>query len=856
MGLASRWLMAWRFAWRDLRGGLGHFRVFLLALALGVAGLAAVGSLVSALRSGLEGRGAELLGGDIEIEFSNRYADAEELDAMAARGVVSATVDMRSQARAMEDGATRAAAVVQLKAVDAAYPLIGDLILDPPLATDAALGQGADGRYGAVAERALMTRLGLDVGDTLRWGDLDFELRAEIVSEPDRAISGLSFGPRLMVSTEAVAPAGMGGAGTIFETEYRIGLPDGADVGAARDALEEALPGRGQRIRDKRNGAPGVERGVGQIGGFLTLVGLAALAVGGVGVGGSVRSYLDKKTEAIATLKTLGADGATVMRVFLIQIGLLAVVGVAIGVTLGAGLAMALKPVLADRFPVDAEIGLYAGPLLEAALYGVLTAFVFSLWPLARAKEIRAAGLFRDSVSPSDARPRAVYIAATIGLAALLGAAAILFSENKLLAQGFVGGVAAVFVVLIIAAVGVAALARALARGPLGRIGPAFRLALSSLGGARSETRSAVLALGLGLTTLTAIGLVDANLRRFVTEVLPGQAADYFVVDVQKSDFERFRAEVGDLEGVERVEMLPMMRGFVTGLNGMSAEEWEAAGNVQENKAWVLRGDRGVTYADAPPENNRLLAGEWWEPGYAGPPLVSFGRDEALGLGLEIGDSVTVNVFGRDVTAQIAALHEVDFRSGSMNFIMIFNPGALSAAPHTYLATIYGAEPVEGAYLLAIADAFPAATAIPTRDIIERLAGAVTDIADAARYGALATLLTGLVVLAGAAAAGQRARIYESSIMKTMGAERPALIAALTFRSALMGLAAGGVALVAGTVAAWAVTSFVFQESFVFDVGVALSVLGFGLGATLLAGAAFAYGPLSARPARVLRSSA
>ncbi len=857
MGMIARWRMAARFAWRDLRGGLGNFRVFLLALALGVAGLAAVGSLVSGLRAGLETRGAELLGGDIEVEFANRYAEPEEIEAMRGFGRVSETLDMRSNARVLDESGVRDAAVIQLKAVDDNYPLIGEVVLDPPMILADALAADADGRFGAVAERALMTRLDLEVGDTVRWGELEFELRAELVREPDRAVSGLTFGPRLMLSTEAVSPAGMAVDGTIFETEYRVLLPEGVDVREARTALQEALPGRGQRISDKRNGAPGVERGVGQIGGFLTLVGLAALAVGGVGVGGSVRAYLDKKTEAIATLKTLGSDGATVMRVYLIQIAILTALGVFIGLALGAGLVLVLAPIFADRFPVEAEIGLYAAPLLEAALYGALTAFLFSLWPLARAKEIRAAGLFRDSVSPTAALPRPAYIVATGAIALLLAGAAVYFAENRWLAQGFVGGVAAIFLVLMAAAAGVSALARRLARGRLGRVGPAFRLALSSLGGSRSETRSAVLALGLGLTTLTAIGLVDANLRRFVTEQLPTSAADYFVLDIVKEDGDRFREEIGGLDGVAQIDMLPMMRGFITDLDGVPVEEWIEARNLEgRDVPWPLRGDRAASYSAEPPENHSVVAGEWFAPDHQGEPVLSFGAEQAALLELDVGDTVTVNLLGRSISGRIVALHDVDFRRGGIQMIMIFNPAALGAAPHTYLATVYGQESVGGDYLRAIANGFPSATAVPTKEIIERLASAVTDIADAARYGALATLLTGLVVLAGAAAAGQQARIYESSIMKTMGAERGALISALTFRSALMGLAAGLVALVAGTIAAWAVVTFVFFETFVFDLGVALTILGFGLAATLLAGAAFAYGPLSARPARVLRARA
>ncbi|MEL6317636.1 MAG: FtsX-like permease family protein, partial [Pseudomonadota bacterium] len=614
---------------------------------------------------------------------------------------------------------------------------------------------------------------------------------------------------------------------------------------------------RGWRWRDSRAGAPGAERVVGQIGAFLILVGLAALAVGGVGVGASARAFLDSKVETIATLKTLGADGATVMRVYLLQIGALAAVGVAIGVAVGGVAPLALAPLLAESLPAPTRFGLYAEPLIEAALFGLAVAFLFALWPLARARQVRAAGLFRDLVAPTQAHPGWDVLIAIGALAAFLAAAAAVFTGAKTLSLGFVGGVAAALALLTLAAQGVAWIARRLARTRAARGRLALRLALSSVGGAggsAAETRSAVLALGLGLTVLTAIGLVDVNLRRFVTDQLPATAPAYFFVDIQNADLERFVAQAEAQPGVERIETAPMLRGVITRINGVSSSDWLASGRGSQDFEWVLRGDRGVTYAAEPPQGTQIVDGDWWPADYSGAPQVSFGAEQAQGLGLRLGDEITVNVFGRDITAEITSFRKVEFRSGGINFLMVFDPGVLRGAPHAHIATIYGEEPSPGLYLRELARAFPTVTAVRSAEFLARVEQVLRDLAAAARAGAAVTLITGLVVLLGAAAASQRRQIYEAAILKTLGASRGALIAGLALRAAMFGAAAGVVAIGAGALGAWAVITFVLDGRFQFDAATAAFVVLAGVFATLAASAAFAYGPLSARPARVLRS--
>ena len=836
---------ALRLGLRELRGGLAGFRIFLACLALGVAAIAAVGSVRAAIDHGLAREAAALLGGDAEIEFTYRFADPAErawMDANAAE--VSEIVDFRSLLAIPHAGAEPDRTLVQVKAVDAPYPLYGRVALDGGGGLDAALDPH-DGLPGLVAEKILIDRMGLAPGAVVRLGTQDFRLTGTLVTAPDA--SAFAFGPRVIVRLAALSDSGLLSEGSLFDSSYRLRLPPTADLAALRQDAESRFAESGLQWRDRRTGPTGVGRFVDRLGDFLILMGLAGLAVGGVGVAAAVRAHLETKTATIATLKTLGATGGTIFAIYLVQIGLLALLGIAIGLALGAALPLIAAPFAASRLPVPAEFGLYARPLAEAALYGALATALFTVWPLARARDIAAGELFRDLAATRRGWPRPPYLAATAGLAALLVAAATLLSGARELALYTATGIAGALLLLVAAAVGLRWLARRLGRTGLTRGRPALRWALAALGGPSGETASVVLALGLGLSVLAAVGQIDWNLRNLITRDLPDRAPAYFFVDIQQDQLDGFLARARATDGVSEIDTAPMLRGIITGIDGRPARE-VAGGH------WALQGDRGVTYAAAPPKGTVITEGEWWPEDYTGPPLMSFAAEEGREMGLKLGDTLTINVLGRDLTATIASFRDVQFQSMGINFLMILDPAALAGAPHTHIATVYAEPQAEAPLLRSEADAFPNITAIGVRDTIERIAGSLAGVSAAARWAAAATLITGFVVLIGAAAAGERRRVYEAAVLKTLGASRPLVLASFALRAAMIGAAAGLVAIAAGGIAGWWVTTRVMQGEFRFEpVGAVLIVAGGAL-ASLLAGLGFALRPLAARPARVLRA--
>jgi putative ABC transport system permease protein len=829
--------LALRIARRELRGGLQGFRIFLLCLTLGVAAIAAVGTLRTAIQSGLEDQGAILLGGDAQMEFTYRYADDTErayMDRIATRR--SEVVDFRSMAVITDDSA-----LTQIKAVDANYPLYGAVTLDPAMPLADALAT-TDGLPGAVLDPVLVSRLSLAIGDTFTLGTQQFRLTAALIREPD-STGGFTLGPRSIVRTADLATSGLLAPGSLFETKYRLALPPASDLETLKTEAETTFRDKGMTWADSRRAAPGIENFVDRIGSFLVLVGLSGLAVGGVGISAAVRAYLEGKIATIATLKTIGAEGRLIFRIYLVQIIALSVIGIVAGLILGAGLPMLLAPVIEAQLPFPADIAMAPMPLIEAAFYGLTTALLFTLWPLARTENIRAAALYRGGEGQRG-RPHGRYIAALIGLAVLLIGGAVLLSGIPELALGAAGGVVGALLVLGLAAFALRRAARSFAHLARGRV--PLRLALGSIGGARSEATSVILSLGLGLSVLAAVGQIDSNLRASIEQDLPARAPAFFFVDIQPDQIDAFLARMTGDPAVTEVESAPMLRGVVTMINGKPARE------VTDH--WVVRGDRGLTYAATPPEGTKITEGAWWPADYTGDPQVSFAAEEAEEIGLKIGDTVTVNILGRDITATITSFREVDFSTAGIGFVMSLNPSALAGAPHTFISTVYAPPEAEAELLKAVTKTWTNITAIRIREAIDRVTEALGAIATATAWAAAATLLTGFVVLIGAAAAGEKARVYEAAILKTLGATRGRILASFALRSALMGAAAGAVAVIAGALAGWAVMTFVMDGTYRFEPVSAFAIVAGGVLATLLAGLAFAWRPLAARPVQVLRA--
>jgi putative ABC transport system permease protein len=474
-----------------------------------------------------------------------------------------------------------------------------------------------------------------------------------------------------------------------------------------------------------------------------------------------------------------------------------------------------------------------------------LTALIFTLWPLSRTEEVRAATLFRDALSTTRTLPRAPMLAVILALLAALIGTAMLFSGAAWLTLWTAGGILGALVLLVLTALGVRALTKRMRGTAQGR--PVLRWALAAIGGQRDEATSVILSLGLGLSVLAAVGQIDGNLRGAIANDLPEVAPSYFFVDIQRDQMPAFMDRLENDPAVSRIDAAPMLRGVITQINDRPARE--VAGDH-----WVVTGDRAVTYAGAMPDGTRIMAGDWWPDDYDGPPQISFAEEEAREMGIGLGDTITMNVLGRDIKGTITSLREVDFSTGAMGFVLTMNERALAGAPHTFISTVYAAEEAEAQILRDVAGSAPNITAIRVRDAIDQVSDVLAGLAAATSYGAAATLVTGFLVLIGAAAAGERARTYEAAVLKTLGASRGRILRSFALRAALLGAAAGVVAIAAGIGGGWAVTHFIMQTGYTVIWPSAIAIVVGGVLATLLSGLAFAWRPLAARPAQVLRA--
>ena len=840
--------LALRYALRELRGGLRGFYVFIACIALGVMAIAGVGSVAASLSEGLAREGRTLLGGDAAFSLIQREAKPDEVAFLRSRGKISVAATLRGMART-QDGRL---ALVELKAVDDTYPLLGEVTLDPNMPMTDLLTE-RDGAFGAAADATLLARLDLKIGDRVSVGSATFQIRSVVGTEPDKLAGGVGFGPRFLVSQAALRATELLQPGSLVRWIYRVKLPDNAADDRAAQTLagdaRTALPQAGWEIRTRSNASPQLERTISRFTQFLTLVGLAALLVGGVGVANAVKSHIDRRRDVIATFKAVGATGRDVFTIYLTQVIVLAVIGSLIGLAAGAALPYLVVGLFGKLLPLPVVPALHPAQLALSLVYGLLTALAFGLWPLGRVHDVPVAALFREAVTSEWHRPRWRYLALMAMVILALIAIAIGLAYDKRVAAAFVASSIVVFALLRGIAAGLMALARRLPRSRLTML----RLAIANIYRPGALTPSVVMSLGLGLAVLVTITQIDGNLRRQFMAALPDRAPSFYFIDIPTAEAGRFGAFLKAQAPQSTVEDVPMLRGRIVAARGVRAEDLKPSSDAE----WVLQSDRGLTYTGEIPKGSKVVEGKWWGPDYDGPPLVSFEKKLADGLGLKIGDEVVVNVLGRDISATIGNMRTVDWQSLGINFVLVFSPNAFRGAPHTHIATLTETHPDpagDAKIIKSVADAFPMVTSVRVREALETVGAVVTNLVLAIRGASAVTLISAILVLGGALAAGHRHRVYDAVILKTLGATRARLLGAYALEYLMIGFATAIFGVFAGSVAAWLIVTRLMTLSFIWQAGSAAGVVAAALIVTVGLGLAGTLVALNQKPATVLRN--
>jgi putative ABC transport system permease protein len=835
---AGGWRLALILARRDLHAGLQGLRLLFVCLFLGVATLAAIGSLTAAITTELSARGQSILGGDVEIQMTQREATAEEKAAFRAIGEMSETIRMRAMAQRADAADGEGAILTELKAVDGAYPLYGAMTVEggapaPALAADEIL-----------IAPALAERMSLRIGDSLRYGTAPFRVAAIIAEEPDRLGEGFTLGPVALVSMEGLARTGLVQPGSLFVSKYRVRLPGNASPETVAERLRDDNPSASWQVRTRDRAAPGASRFFTRMGQFLGLIGLAALIIAGIGVGNGVASYLRLKRDGIATLKALGATSQDVSRIYLAQIFMVAAIAIAAGLLVGALLPPLLIALAGDVLPVRPGFAVHWLPLATSAAYGLLVAYMFVLPPLARARMFPVATLFRDGLEEGARMDRrSLLLAGLAGLAVV--ALAVGTARDPLFAAGVLGAVAAVFLILY----GIGHAVRwAAKRVPQSRR-PLLRLAIAGLHRPGAQTVALVIALGLALTLFVALAGIQTSLSAEIERSVPERAPNQFVLDIPSAERGRFESLVQQTAPGAEINVVPTLRGTIVAFGGQRVAD---LAELPEG-AWFLRGERGVTYSAELPQGSDLVAGQWWPADYTGPPVLSLDREAAGVMGVGVGDMLTVSVLGREIEARIASLREIHWDTMGFNYLMVFPPSVLQTAPHSLAATIGMDAARESAVSRSLLGAFPSVSIIAVGEIIEQVGTILSQMSVAILLSASVAILAGIAVLIGAIAAARQARSYDSVILKTLGATRWQILGAQALEYALLAAILAAVSLALGLAGAWYVIVGIFEFNWNPDWAVVLGTLAGGAILTLGIGLLGSLPLLSIRPATALR---
>ena len=832
------WRTAWTIARRDLSARFRGVRLLLVCLFLGVGALAAIGTLTGAIGKELSSRGRTILGGDVEVSVWQRGATAAELAAFQRLGKVSTGTRMQAMARAGD-----LAAPVELKAVDGAWPLVGQLTLKDgrrvgaPPQGEVWIGQGA------------ADRLSIGPGSAISIGSLTLKVGGIIADEPDRLGEGFTLGPVVLAHAEVPAKAGLTAPGAMYRTKVRIALPAAQNPERVVDRLKQQFPSSGFELRTRDRAAPGAERFVARMGDFLILVGLAALVIAGIGIGGGVSSYLEARRGSVATLKVLGATSRDIARIYLLQIAAAAVVGSMAGLAAGVLVTPLLARALGELLPVATGFTFDPWALVRAAAFGLLVALVFAAPPLLAARRFPAMALFRARVAPLSSRWRDAIVPVALGVAGIVGLS-LIGSRQPQMVLGFLAGAAGLLLLLGALGWGIRTLAARLPRPEK----PLLRIALSNLHRPGAQTGALVTALGFGLAAFVLLAAIQTSLDANIQARVPQRAPDYFVLDVPRDRAPEFAATVQREAPGAKVRTVPALRGSILAYG--PADRMIRVSSLKEipEDAWPLRGERGLTYSVGVPEGNVITAGEWWPQNYAGEPLVSIDERLAEALDLKIGDQLTIGLLGVERTAKISSFRRIDWDSLGFNYVLVFSPNAIADAPHNLAAMIdLPKDAQRGGMLRALVKGFPSSSVIEVGGVLTQARDLLRQVSLAVLAAASVAVLAGIAVLLGAIAAARAARIYDNVILRVLGASRGQLLGLQLAEYALLAAVLAGVALALGTGTAWLVVVKLFEFDWLPNWPVVFGTLGLGLALVILFALAASLPLLRAKPAQALR---
>ncbi len=832
----------WAMLWRETRSSWRRWLLFFLSIAAGVGGLVAVKSFSYGLEEAIHREARTLLAADLKLHSHRPFTD-EETAALADLERGGAKIARITAFTSMARGAQGQVHLVQIRAVGAGYPFYGQVLTASGRPFGELLGEGK-----VLVEPALLTRFKAKVGDRLQVGWAAFTIAGVVTSQPDRPVQIFSLGPGVMMTEGGGRATGLIGPTSRIHFEALVKLPPESDPRLVANRLKERLPDRFASVRTYDESQPTIRRFLGRLTDYLNLVGLAALILGGIGVAGAIRVFLGQKLDTLAILKCLGATSRSVVTIFLAQAVVLGFVGSLAGTAFGLAVQGVLARLLTDFLPVPFSFSFAWRAIVEGVGLGLLTTVWFALPPLLRVRSVPPARVFRRDVEPPQfsargARGQAVSLVSALLLVALLVVWQV--GPGRIAAIAL-GGLVATFVALQFSAWALLALLRRLPK-PSAFV---LKQGLASLYRPGNQTAAVVVSLGLGVLLVLEVFLIQNDLLRQVTAGAPSDQPNLIFIDLQKDQRADFRAILAR-HGVAEPEMVPIVRGRLRAINGQRLR----VDQVKDRRLRrTLTFEYSMTYRDHLLEGEQIVEGAFAPGAAAVGPQVSAAEWWAENLGMEVGDTITMNIQGIPVRATINSVRRVDWANRRPNFSLVFLPGALEDAPQTFISAVS----VAGA---------PARAAVQ-REVVEKLANVsvfdvetifvlVQRIMD--RIGLVIQFMAGfsiavaLVTLFGTIATTKFQRIRETVLYKTLGATRSATAQVLATEYLLLGAVAGLVGALAAGGVSWGLVTYVFEGDWRLNPAPYLAAWALTMGLITFAGLASSLDVLLKKPLQVLR---
>jgi putative ABC transport system permease protein len=831
---------------RESRAARGRLVFFTACLAIGVAAVVGVSALVSSIEEGLRQQSRDLLAADLRVS-ARRPLPEEGLSAfLEARPHRKAAMrELAAMASRPGGGGETASRLVELKVVEPGYPFFGRLELDPAHLTTADLGPDT-----VFVGPELATGLDLGVGDELSIGGARFRVAAGVVDEPDRLDFSMTLGPRVFMSMEGLARTDLATTASrmrhtnLYALEESLGK---RELARLEEDLRAALGDPSYlRVRVHTDAQPNVRRSLGRVEDYLGLVALLSLLMGGIGVSQIVRVWLAGRTGSVAVLRCLGFRARELAVTYLGHVALLALGGCLAGGALGALLPWVVQRYAPDLFQGGATNLWQPLAVLRGIGLGLVVAPVFSLPPLTAVWRVSPATVLRSDAAPLSA-PRSVRLGALAILLLGILVSARVQGGTWLVAGAFTGGL------LVLAALlyGGALLATwCAARLPRGRLGPYLEHGLAALSRPGTGAVGAIVALGLGVMVVLSMFLIERRLSHTLRSALPEDAPTLFLVDVQPEQWDDVSVALEE-RGSRSIQAVPVVMARLREIDGRDVRELAAESKDAGRASWVYTREQRLTWMDELPSDNVVVSGELWSDDERGE--VSLEEDFAQDLGVALGAVLTFDVQGVPVELVVTSLRTVEWESFGINFFLVAEPGVLDDAPHFRLATAR-LEAAEDEYALQndLAADFPNVTVLRIRPILEKVAGVLERIALGVRALGAFTIVTGLVILAGAVGASALRRAREAALLKTLGVTRAGVTLLFAAEYALSGLVAGAIGAAGALTLTWAFLEHLVEiEAELPYSALPLAALGAAVLATA-SGLAASVRALNARPMETL----